>query len=150
MYESKHFLEIHPLDWTRKEVQELHRLVAKMYFREDEVIRLIRHVGIPVEEIRWGTSMYAAWHEIMVKAHDRGMLETIFKVIREDSSKSEYHSRIGELLSRSPIIATPNKDNIDWINKEEPFESQLERIIGEKSNLLDISFLNEGFGLAKP
>lgn len=149
MPNNTHFLSVLPLDWSRVEVQEIHKLFAKMYYREDDVIRLIQRSEMPVEEIKWGTSMLTAWHDIMEKAQDRGKLRTVIEAILSDSSKSEYRNRILELVADKPVVAIANDENIDWRPDEIKDSDQLERIIGQRSNLLDISFLKEGLRVSK-
>lgn len=147
---KEHFLNVFPLDWSRPETQGLHSLLSKIYYREEQVIALIQRANMPVEDIKWGTSMFNAWHEIFEKSQDQGKLRSIIEVVLSDASKAAYHSRIEELLLDTPIVAPPSENaNINWISNQTLGEKGFERIIGEKSTLLDIAFLKEGVRVSK-
>ncbi len=149
MCKRESFINEYPLDWSRREVQELHKILSNIYYNENQVIRLVRATGIPVGDIRWNISMSDAWNEIFEKAHNRGLLDKMFNVILTDESISGYHARINELLLHNPIIEAPLKSDIGWKTQHPRSYLDIEKVLCETNPFYDVTFLHLGIQKSK-
>lgn len=136
--------------WTRPEVRELHRLLADLYFRDRDVIALVQKTGIPPGSIPWSGSMEESWHLVLEGAYNRGHFQPLMEAVLSDGATAAFHPRLLELLGPRPVVAAPGgAAPLPWPEEEAAEEGALERILGSRSTLLGIAFLEEGLRVGK-
>ena len=136
--------------WPRPEVQELHRLLSDLYFRENEVIDLVQKAGMPPGSIPWSGSMQESWHRVLEEAYNRGRFRPLMETVLADGAKAAFHARLEELLGPRPVVAAAGGAAVvSWQAVAPLAEGELERILGDRSTLLGIAFLEEGLRVGK-
>lgn len=136
--------------WTRPEVQELHRLLADLYFREEGVIALVQAAGMPPGAIPWSGAMEESWHRVLEEAYNRGRFRELMEAVLTDAAKAAFHPRLEELLGPRPVVAAAGgAAEVAWKAEAPLAEGELERILGSRSTLLGIAFLEEGLRVGK-
>ncbi|MFI0606674.1 MAG: trypsin-like serine peptidase [Anaerolineae bacterium] len=138
--------------WPRPEVQELHRLLAIVYCRSTEAIALVQRVdeALPAY-IPWDGSMLDAWHGILEAVYNRGSFRTLMDAVLADKTKAAFHPRLEELLGPRPVVAAAGgtATRLDWQEEAPLAEGELERLLGDRSTLLGIAFLEEGLRVSR-
>lgn len=136
--------------WSRPEVQELHRLLSGLYFRDNEVIGLVQKAGMPPGAIPWSGSMEESWHRVLEEAYNRGRFRPLMEAVLADGAKAAFHPRLEELLGPRPVVAAVGgAADLAWQEEAPLAEGELERILGSRSTLLGIAFLEEGLRVGK-
>jgi V8-like Glu-specific endopeptidase len=146
MSKQQHFLDRLPFDWTDPASQELVKLLSSNYYKEKDTLEVIQKTKVSPAQIDWNQPMDSVWHDITEAASKMGELRNVLAVIAAEPKAAGLKVRLRELLAASPVIEAPViNGSVGWVKED---QEQLERILGDKSTLLDISFLKKGVALA--
>lgn len=118
----------------------LNDVLAGLYPLTTDSIRIVDDAGLPKVLIAFQPRAIDNWHAILDEANKRGKVSDLIRVARKDYPEDPFLKRAeeGKLASvRGPILSE------DLRNSEMPAET-LEKIMGQQSALLPISFLEVG------
>lgn len=143
---ASHYLDEVPLDFSNPAAGELRRLLSDNYFRSAEVITLMRDAGASPKFVNWDLPMALAWDEVLDTLQRQGKLRVLLRNLI-DGPDAALAERLRELTAEQPVIEAPS-GSADDFRVPDLGPDGLERIIGNESTLLDISFLQRGVELA--
>jgi V8-like Glu-specific endopeptidase len=129
-----------------KNLTNLNYVLADLYPLQDQSIAVVDKALLPKAHIRFQPAAIDNWHEILDQAEKRGKIQSIISIARKDYPENPFleQAEKGNLnVAQGPEI---NQD-INW-NSQQP-ASSLEKIMGEQSTLLPISFLEVGLQCAR-
>jgi len=119
----------------------LRDVLADLYFAVEDSRLVVEEAGLQPAFIEFDSKAITNWHNILREAAKRSKVQAIIDVARKDYPESEFLTlarQDGLTAVRGPDI----EDQIDWRGEEDL--DHLEKIIGARSTLLPISFLELG------
>lgn len=132
-----------PYDFADPAARDLWDLLASNYLSKPPVQAMVVAVGVNPAEIDWDQAMKWVWADILRLTHQQARLRLLLEQI-SDSGDAAVASRIAELITSAPVMATPSvAAPTDW----KGFGGGIEKIIEAESTLLDIAFLRRGVEL---
>ncbi|MFD9551711.1 trypsin-like peptidase domain-containing protein [Nocardia salmonicida] len=139
-------LDTLPFDWTRPEAQELLDILARSYYRDPEVERLVLQVGMSPADLNWSQPMVGVWHDLLSQARNQNRLRDLVDAATRD--RPAIAGRIGELVRPAPIVEAPAATDSQphWYGSDDP--KYLEAQIFDKPTLLDVAFMARGAAIA--
>lgn len=132
-------------DWTPQAIHALNEILANLYFEKEDSVRVVEAVGLNKIKIAFKDNAQINWFNILTYARNQDKVGDIV-----DFALSEYPEN--DALQRAsagappPPVPAPDIKNASWNG---PGGSQLEKIIGKKSTLVDISYLQLGVERSK-
>jgi V8-like Glu-specific endopeptidase len=123
----------------------LNDVLAGLYPLTADSFRIVDNAGLPRVLIAFQPRAIDNWHAILDEANKRGRVSDLIRVARKDYPEDPFLKRAGEgkLASvRGPVLSE------DLWNSQLPAET-LEKIMGQQSTLLPISFLEVGVERAR-
>lgn len=140
-------LDTLPFDYTRPEARELRDLLANLYYRDTDIVRLADAINFPRSEIPFRDTAQATWHDLLSEARNRTTLRTLIEYILEDGRAGAISGRLTELLADAPITDAPNTKTLP--HPVTPFDiSRAEKITGSRPTFLDLSFFHRCLAVA--
>lgn len=130
-----------PSKWTPQDTYVREILNGK-YLTTQEITRVVNEAGIPQNQVHFdaGPSI-DVWHDVVKKAKLHGKVEKLIDVAIKDFPDDPMLERLkaGQFTS---VVPDRPKEGLDW----QPTDNveNLEKIMGEQSTLLPISFLEVG------
>jgi endonuclease G len=143
---APHYLDQIPLDFSNPAVKELRSLLCDSYFRSAEVIALVRRAGARPASINWDQPMVLVWDDVLSTLQKQGRLRGLLQNLI-DGPDAALVGRLRELTADQPVTAAPSHI-ADNIRLPDSGQGGREKIIGDESTLLDVSFLQRGAELA--
>src|SRR5262249_3788972 len=138
-----HFLEDVPFDHGRPESRELRDLLVSNIYREQDVRALLSRAEIPAYIVNFQQAALYVWQEVLSEARNYDRLRPLLQAIEADPRWRSIQGRRAELVAPEPIIeARGGEGGLS----DEPGEA--ERILADRSTLLDICFLEGGLKVA--
>ena len=122
-------------------LSNLRDVLAELIFETREIRAVSQDAGLPLAQLDWNGKPYVVWHEVLRQADLRNRVDA---VVSAASHLYPENERLQLLLSQ-PLDNTkgPDIENaVDWLSEDD--EQTLEKIVGEQSTLLPISFLMSG------
>ena len=124
----------------------LNHVLAGLYLFPQESLRLVDAAGLPKGHIPFQPKAIDNWHAILTEADRRGKVGNLIAAARRDYPEDPCLAQAerGDLLAiRGPLMG----EDVDWRSAEPA--AALEKILGEQSTLLPISFLARGLERAR-
>lgn len=139
-------LDTLPFDWTLPEAQELLDILARTYYRDPEVERLVLQVGMSPADLNWSQPMVGVWHELLSQARNQNRLRDLVSAATE--GRPAIAGRVSELVRPAPIVEAPAAadSRLEWYGSDDP--KHLEAQIFDKPTLLDVAFMARGAAIA--
>ena len=132
---------------SNDDLSNLNRLLADLYPSREESYFVVDRAGIPRAQISFSARAISNWYAILDQARKRNKVTNLIKAAREDFPENPHLERAeqGRLSpARSPI---EEAEDLGWKTEESP--DALEKIMGDQSTLLPISFLAVGLERAR-
>jgi V8-like Glu-specific endopeptidase len=132
-----------------KILTNLNYVLADLYPHPDRAERIVRNSGLPLAFIRWQPSAIDTWFNILDEADRRGKVLDVVNAVMADGYQNNplLKQAAQGTLDTSPALGPVWGETLDWLSQE-PADT-FERLMGEQSTLLPISFLNVGLQRAR-
>src|SRR4051794_34993848 len=85
--------------------RDLARLLADIYWRQDDTLSVLRQAGVPLRAFRINSSSEHLWQEILDLSARRARIKSLIDVILDDENVEAYWPRIRELVSDEPAVS---------------------------------------------
>ncbi len=131
--------------WTEN-LTNLNHVLAGLYLFPQESLRLVDAAGLPKAHIAFQPRAIDNWHAILTEAERRDKVDALIAAALKDYPEDPFLSqaKAGEFTTvRGPLLG---KD-LAWEGKD--LDENLEKLMGEQSTLLPISFLAQGMECAR-
>ncbi len=135
-----------PVDWTNPLLRNLNDVLAYRFRREEQADQIVEEVGLNPIFIASDPMPSTNWYNILTAAAGEGLLNDVVAAALRRYPKDPFlqSAAKGDLNGvRGADIAS----DVEWHGPKEV--SSLEKIIGERSTLLPISFLEQGMQRAR-
>jgi V8-like Glu-specific endopeptidase len=132
-----------------KNLTNLNYVLADLYPLPQLAERIVRHTELPVAFIRWQPSAIDTWFNILDEADRRGKVLNVIRAVMEDGHQNNLFLKLAEQgnLDFSPAVGPVLGETLSWVSQDSA--DTLEKIMGEQSTLLPISFLEVGLERAR-
>lgn len=124
----------------------LRDVLADIYYEKDMARVVVEEAGIPKPMIGWSEMPLVLWQNILRLADQRDEVHKIVAVALQDNPGNVYLQN----AAQGDLNAVSGKDihtQVDW--KVADDSGQLEKIMGKRSTLLDVYFLEKGMQAAR-
>src|SRR5688572_8066794 len=136
-----------PIDFSKPEIQHLHRVLVDAYYREELLIGLFRSAGIGPQFIPFQPTVFDTWQAAMIEADRRMKLPAVLDAVLADERAATAHEQI--LAFRAGTLALPAPQPVVALRPDEGDRESLEKVMGEQPTFLDIAFLQAGLDAAR-
>ncbi len=116
----------------------LRDVLADLYYTVEHSREVVEQAGLKKDFIAFNTATVLNWQNILREAQKHNKVQAIIEVAQKDFSDNEFLT----LAKHKGLTAVRGLDiekEVNWRGKEDV--DQLEKIIGEQSTLLPISFI---------
>jgi cellulose synthase operon protein C len=96
--ERPHFLDVVPLDWSRKETRELEDIMLTAYPTSTENQALADRAGVDLGKISWAGSDRRITRELLDSGSRAGRLDTLIQAVLDDKATVSVHDRLRSLV----------------------------------------------------
>lgn len=130
-----------PVDWTNPLLRNLNDVLAYRFRTHAQADQIAEEVGLNPVFIAYDPMPSTYWFNILTAAAGEGLVDDVVATALRRFPKDPFlqSAAKGDLNGvRGPDIAT----DVTWRGPEQP--AALEKVIGERSTLLPISFLEKG------
>jgi S1-C subfamily serine protease len=127
--------------WDRQALINLREILARLYPIERDARRVVSDAGLNPALIAFDSKAINNWFEILEQARNAGKVEAIVQVALADYPDEEGLQRAAQ-GEPPPVLEGPKPTDADWRGPKGP--GQLEKIIGNESTLVPISYLEVG------
>lgn len=136
-------------DWTGAELAALRRVLSGLFPRELDQRRFVADFGLPAGTIAFDPSAENTWFSILQRAKQTKGIEALIEhaLTTEEGKESGDLRRFAEGGSLAPLGA-PDIKALGWHGAANQGR-QLERVLGETSTLVPVSFLALGLERAR-
>lgn len=151
-----HFLDTKPFDWSRPGAQALLDLLSSAYYTVDRVIGVLQNSGVPPGQVALQGAVVGVWRSAIEVASGMLRLREMLETVLADPTTTAFHTRLEELLQTRPVVSSSadleaaagagGPGEPPWHEAED--QVGLEKLLGAKSTLLDVSFLAGGLRVA--
>lgn len=124
-------------DWTQRDLNNLNRILANLYPMTTDGFRVAKSVGLDVAQIAFDAKAVTTWFAILGRAKIQTKVEALIDFALDENAGDEalLQARAG---APPPPMEGPKTDN--WAGQA----GALETILGDKSTLVPISYLELG------
>lgn len=129
-------------DWPREVLIDLRETLANLYPTVDDSRVVVGDAGLRAGRIRFDELAYNNWHAILENAVHSCKVEAVIEMALKDFPDND---RLKRALERRPPPPSAAPEPADW--KGPDAKRSLEKIMGDQSTLVPISYLQ--IGLAK-
>lgn len=140
------------MDWNENHTQ-LNYLLADLYDERIESKRIAKQGGLNTGLISFNDQPYTNWHNIIDEANKQNklisLLQAILRPPERGSSDPGLQQNLLGIISNLELDKVPVRNSVLIEKKPEDTPGNLEKIMGAKSTLLPISFLEQGLQCAK-
>lgn len=145
------FLDEHPIQFSRREVQELRDILARAYAWPDSALDLAEAAGIvpgtfPVN----AQTMRELWFKLIGTMAQQGKMRALVEIAAVDPSVSAYRPRLEEMLQESPPLPASNPGVTgDWWKGAVGGRVELQRLIANRDRTIRIDIARTVARLSK-
>lgn len=125
--------------WSREELTRLRKVLARLYPGRKAATTLAEDAGLSVLDIDFDGSAYDMWASIFQHAEPRDKIDPLLDEALADNPDNEDLKRAKQ---RALPPALDGPDIGDWRGAAD--QPSLEKIIGPRSTLVDVSYLEKG------
>src|SRR5688572_11223239 len=126
-------------EWSNEQLASLRKVLARLYPRRDAATTLCEDAGLAVGAIDFDGSADDMWSKILRYARPRHEIEALIEAALADNPSNEDLHK-AKALELTPPVEGPDirvwKGIVD--------QQSLEKIIGQRSTLVDVSYLEKG------
>ncbi|WP_372366325.1 trypsin-like peptidase domain-containing protein [Candidatus Uabimicrobium sp. HlEnr_7] len=145
---KKPYLDEHPVDWTRAEINQLRDLFISAYDQKLTAKELADSTGIVAGTFPIAENMRRTWYQLINEIAKQGKLRSMTEKAAEDVSIGSYQKRFQEMLSANPPISTlSSQKKADWWKEKNTSQKNsrihFERLIAKRSRLFDIDLARQ-------
>ena len=134
------------MDWPTARIKSLRELLANLYPKEDDARRVVADVGMQRTQIEFSNKAITNWFNILDRARlEKDRLDAIYRYALDENPINE---KLKLLISSSPPEPRNGPEVSDW--RGPSTASQLEKIIGQRSTLVPITYLELGLLRSRP
>jgi S1-C subfamily serine protease len=136
-----------PIDFTREATRQLHRALVDVYYTDDSMVALLEHIGIHKADILRKSTPRDTWQAELGDLDNRMKVDALLDAVLVDPKAAKIYPTVRAFREGSLARAvtepafSPNRPVEDEVKL-------LEKIMGAKSTLLDICFLQAGLEAA--
>jgi hypothetical protein len=94
-----HFLDETPIDFSRREVHELERIVLDGYGRPEQLARVADLTGVDPATLDLSSRPQTMVRGFLVKVSEQGRLRDLARVMGEDTSLGSLRERVIQLTA---------------------------------------------------
>ena len=125
----------------------LRDVLADLYFTVQDSRRVVEEAGLNPAFMAFDNRAINNWQNILREAQKRDKVQSIVDIAHKDYPENQWLTlaRQGEIPA---LKGTAIESEVEWQGPGEP--CVLEKIIGEQSTMLPISFLEVGLARARP
>jgi Trypsin-like peptidase domain/Effector-associated domain 1 len=133
--------------WDSNQRTALRRALARLYPRETQQRTFVDDIKLNPSVIGFEASAESAWFNILEEARKHAKLDALLKKAREDYIEDENLKLIEASTPPKPLEAPDVKGSWHGPRNARPM---LEKIIGERSTLVPVTYLEVGVQRARP
>jgi V8-like Glu-specific endopeptidase len=124
----------------------LRDVLAGLYFRDPDILHVVRTVGLPPQYVEWDPRPVNTWRSVLEQAEARGKTSEVINLARSENPNIQSL----ELAARGELLAveTPELPDADWQGPTD--EAGLEQLTRGLSTFRPIAFLQRGLTVARP
>ncbi|MFZ2106597.1 MAG: trypsin-like peptidase domain-containing protein [Roseiarcus sp.] len=130
--------------WTPETLRNLRTILASLYPTIPESRALVVDVSLEPGMIEFSAKAFVNWFNILENAKHRNKIEALIARALSDFPDNEDLQRAKNLAPPAPVVGPEAKD---WRGPK--VSAQLEKIIGSRSTLVSIAYLEIGLEKAK-
>ncbi len=129
-----------------RSLANLRDVLAGLYFRDPDILHVVRTVGLPPQYVEWDPRPVNTWRSVLEQAEARGKTSEVIALARSENPniQSLELAAHGELLA----VETPELPDADWQGPTD--EAGLEQLTRGLSTFRPIAFLQRGMTVARP
>lgn len=127
-------------EWTPKALHSLNQILASLYYEKEASVQVITSAGLDRTRIAFKDQASLNWFNILEYAKNQNKINAIIEYALEEFPENDALKRAQNGAPPPPVPAPDIKD-ASWQGPDGP---QLEKIIGKKSTLVDVSYLQRG------
>ncbi|HAA56310.1 MAG TPA: hypothetical protein DCE42_16215, partial [Myxococcales bacterium] len=142
------FLDDLPLDWTKAETRELHRILSAAFSTQKSVKQITEKAGLPPEDLPFAAdTVRELWHETMNTLRKRDQLRTLLEKAVEDRNAKSYHEPLQRMLDDADIPVSSREAGEGkpsfWEDEPVTEDLYLERLLANGKRLLPVTLLGQ-------
>lgn len=128
------------MEWTVERIKALREILANLYPKEDDARLVVSDIAMQAANIAFSNKSITTWYHILERAkHERGQLDKLYGYALSENPTNE---ELKLVASASPPAMVQGPEVAGWRGPERA--SGLERIIGQRSTLVPVSYLELG------
>ena len=142
------------MQWNNT-LTELNHYLANLYdgdVTNTDKVRLSREAGLKPAHIGWEPKPVSTWYNILKVAADRNRVSDLLKAITKEEEGNENDEfllgALTNILSDQDAVQAVKLPAEEWKSTAKTADTQ-EKIMGKRSNLLPIGFLERGTDVSK-
>ena len=132
------------MQWSREAIIALRTALANMYPTIDDSLLIVNDSGLDRTRLAFDAKAISNWFKILEFAKSSGRLDNVLARALQDFPEDEILLGI-QRGAPPPVLEGP--ETTDW---KGPGRSALEKIMGEKSTLVPITYLEIGLQRSRP
>ncbi|WNG27963.1 trypsin-like peptidase domain-containing protein [Cystobacter fuscus] len=129
------------MKWSGAALIQLREVLVGLYPMSNDVRRVLTDAGVNTGMVSFDSTPINTWFSALQEAKKNERVVAIIEVALKDYPDHDGLKRALEGVP-PPLIPAPDIRNLDWQARMQP--GQLEKIIGAKSTLVSVSFLERG------
>ena len=131
-------------DWTQTELTSLNRILANLYPMIGDGVRVAKGVGLATAQIAFDNKAISNWFAIVQRAKQETKTDDLVAFALDENPGDQA---LLQTKQHAPPPSVEGPPTANWNGATAP--AQLEKILGDKSTLVPISYLELGLIRAK-
>lgn len=132
------------MEWSKDAFKSLRGALIRLYRYPNDAFTFVDNAGLDSSRITFDNQALNNWHNILKYAESRGKLDKVLEQALKDEPEDEILLKIKE---GNPLILIEGGKVNNWNGTGS--RSKLEKIIGSRSTLVDVSYLEQGLICSK-
>lgn len=132
---------------TTKVPPQLLQLICDYYADGDRARVFVNNLAVPIDYLDFSGPPKTMWFRLLSEIRKHTTFQDVFNHVKRDFPNLDWANVEPTIFSTSAVVAPCEIPAADW--KGEASRSDLEKIIGQQSTLLPISFLENGIHAAR-
>jgi hypothetical protein len=134
------------MDWPITRIKSLREILATIYPKEDDARQVVTDVGMKPSQIEFTNKAITTWYHTLERARlETGRLDRIYNYVLDENPDNE---ELKLVASATPPEMPKGPEVSDW--RGPSTGPQLEKIIGQVSTLVPITYLELGLLRSRP
>ena len=127
------------IEWQQSELTNLNRILSNLYPMIGDGMRVAKSIGLSVPQITFDGKAINSWFSIIERARQQTKVDELIAFALDENPGDEALLQAKQHAPPPPVEGPPTAK---WSGATAP--AQLEKILGDKSTLVSISYLELG------